>query len=61
MGDLKLPEGVEVLDDDDATICVVTAPKAVVEEAPAVEAAVEAPAEPELIRKPKPEEAEGEK
>ncbi|HVA56541.1 MAG TPA: 50S ribosomal protein L25/general stress protein Ctc [Gemmatimonadaceae bacterium] len=61
VGDLKLPEGIEVLDDDDATICVVTAPKAVVEEAPAVEAAVEAPAEPELIRKPKPEEAEGEK
>jgi large subunit ribosomal protein L25 len=62
VGNLTLPEGVEVLDDDDATICVVTAPKAAVEETPVVEvAAAEAPAEPELIRKPKPEEAEAEK
>ncbi len=62
VGDLKLPEGVEAQDDEDLTVCVVTAPKAVVEETPvAAEAAAEAPAEPELIRKPKPEEAEGEK
>lgn len=61
VGDLKLPEGIEVLDEEEATICVVTAPKAVVEETPAAEAVVEAPAEPELIRKPKPEEAEAEK
>src|SRR6185437_6437263 len=59
--DLALPEGVTVLDDVDATICVCAAPKAVVEETPA--AAVEgeaaaAAAEPELIRKPKPEEEE---
>jgi large subunit ribosomal protein L25 len=61
IGDLKLPEGVEVLDDDEATICVVTAPKAATEEVPATEAAAaEAPAEPELIRKAKPEEAEAE-
>jgi large subunit ribosomal protein L25 len=59
VGDLKLPEGVEVLDDEDATICVVTAPKAA-EEAPVAEAAAaaEAAPEPELIRKPKAEEGE---
>ncbi len=64
VGDLTLPEGVEVLDEEDATICVVTAPKAVVEEVPAEAAAAtvgEAPAEPELIRKAKPEEEEAEK
>ena len=59
--DLQLPAGVTILDDAGATVCVCTAPKAVVEEAPAAvvegaEAAV--PAEPELIRKPKPEEEE---
>jgi large subunit ribosomal protein L25 len=57
--DLTLPEGVTVLDDEDATVVVVTAPKAVVEETPVgVEVAPEAAAEPELIRKPKPEEEE---
>jgi large subunit ribosomal protein L25 len=61
--DIPLPEGVEVLDDDDATVCVVSAPRAVVEEtaAPAEGAAPEAAAEPELIRKPKPEDEEAEK
>ena len=59
--DLALPQGVTVLDDVDATICVCAAPKAAVEETPA--AAVEgeaaaAVAEPELIRKPKPEDEE---
>ncbi|HEX9483534.1 MAG TPA: 50S ribosomal protein L25 [Gemmatimonadaceae bacterium] len=50
--DLKLPEGTEVLTDQDATICACVAPRAV------VEAVVEEPgaAEPELIRKPKEEE-----
>jgi large subunit ribosomal protein L25 len=60
--DLPLPEGVIVLDDVDATICVCAAPKAAVEETPAAaaegEAAAGAAAEPELIRKPKPEEEE---
>jgi large subunit ribosomal protein L25 len=62
VSDLVLPAGVTILDDAGATVCVCTAPKAVVEEAPAavavegVEAAV--PAEPELIRKPKAEEEE---
>jgi large subunit ribosomal protein L25 len=61
--DIKVPEGVTVLDDEDATICVVSAPKAVVEEVPAAgaEAAPEAAAEPELIRKVKPEDEEEEK
>jgi large subunit ribosomal protein L25 len=63
VSDLQLPAGVEVMDDADQTIAVVAAPKA--EEEPvvaAVEGAVVAPEaapEPELIRKPKPDE-EGE-
>jgi large subunit ribosomal protein L25 len=57
--DLKLPEGVTVLDDQNATVVVVTAPKAVAEPTPAEVAAVpEAAAEPELIRKPKGEDEE---
>jgi len=51
--DLNLPEGVEVLTDEDATVCAVIAPRAVVEEAAAVEGEAGAVAEPELIRKPK--------
>ncbi len=51
--DLNLPEGVEVLTDEDATVCAVIAPRAVVEEAAAVETEAGAVAEPELIRKPK--------
>ena len=50
--DLKLPEGVEVLSDEDATICAVIAPRAAVEAA-AAEGSV---AEPELIRKAKEDE-----
>ena len=65
VSDVKLPEGVEVLDNPNNTIATVTAPKAEEEVAPvAAEGAVAAPeaaAEPELIRKPKPdEEGEGE-
>ena len=59
IGDLKLPEGVEVVDDPEQTIAVVSAPKAEEEVAPVEGAAPEAAAEPELIRKPKDEE-EGE-
>ncbi|HVZ78179.1 MAG TPA: 50S ribosomal protein L25/general stress protein Ctc [Gemmatimonadaceae bacterium] len=55
--DLVLPAGVEVLDDADATICVVSAPKTATEEVPG---AAEVAAEPELIRKPKAEEGEAE-
>ena len=47
--DIKLPEGIEVLSDEDATICAVIAPRAVVEAVAAEEGA----AEPELIRKAK--------
>ena len=52
--DLKLPEGIEVLTDEDATICACIAPRAV------LEAVAEEPgaAEPELIRKAKADEEE---
>jgi len=58
VSDLVLPEGVTILDDPSATVCVCAAPKTA-EEAPAgaVEGEAVAAAEPELIRKPK---AEGE-
>lgn len=56
--DITLPEGVESMDDEEATICVVSAPRAVIEETAAVEGA-EAAAEPEVIRAKKPEEGEG--
>lgn len=60
VSDLQFPEGVTVKVDPEATVCVVTAPRAVVEETPAAEVgAPEAAAEPELIRKTK-EEEEGE-
>jgi large subunit ribosomal protein L25 len=57
--DINLPEGVLVLDDAGATVCVCTAPKAVVETVVGPEAEVAAGvAEPELIRKTKAEEEE---
>ena len=52
----ELPEGLEVLTDEDATVCAVVAPRAVVEETPAEGAEAGAVAEPELIRKTKEEE-----
>lgn len=54
--DLTLPEGVTILEDPGATVCVCNAPKAVVETV-AAEGEVVAPAagEPELIRKVKAE------
>jgi large subunit ribosomal protein L25 len=60
VSDLALPEGVEVLDDEDATICVVSAPRAVVEEAPAEVAVEGAAEEPEVIGRGKEEPAETE-
>lgn len=61
--DLVLPEGVEVLDDADNTVATVTPPKAEEVVAAPVEGAVIAPEtapEPELIRKPKVGDEEGE-
>jgi large subunit ribosomal protein L25 len=60
VSDIKVPAGVEILEDLEATVAVVAPPR-VEEEPPApVEGAVEAAAEPELIRKPKDEEEGGE-
>jgi len=56
--ELNLPQGVTVLDDVDATVCVCTAPKAVVETVAATETDATAVAEPELIRKAKGEDEE---
>jgi large subunit ribosomal protein L25 len=64
VSDLTLPEGVEVTEDAEQTVVIVSAPRAEEEVAPApVEGAVAAPEaapEPELIRKPKAGEEEGE-
>ena len=59
--DLNLPEGAEVMDDEDATVCLVSAPRAVVEETPVVAVEGAAVAEPELIRKVKPDEEDEKK
>jgi large subunit ribosomal protein L25 len=60
VSDIPLPEGVEVLDDMDASVCVVSAPRAAIEEtAAAAEGEAEAVAEPEVIRAKKPDEDEG--
>ncbi|MBV6521624.1 MAG: 50S ribosomal protein L25 [Gemmatimonadaceae bacterium] len=59
VSELTIPDGVDVLNDAGETICVVAAPKEEKAETP-VEGA-EAPAEPELIRKPKPDEEVEEK
>jgi large subunit ribosomal protein L25 len=60
--DVKMPEGVEVLDAEDATVCVCSIPKAVEEPTPEAAAEAAAVAEPELIRRAKADEegAEGE-
>ena len=55
--DIQLAKG-EILEDGDTPICTVVAPRAEEVVVPVVE---EAPAEPELIRKPKPEEETEEK
>ena len=61
VSEMTIPEGIEVLDDPDAAVAVVAAPKEEVE-APVAGAVPEAAPEPELIRKPKEgeEEEEGE-
>jgi large subunit ribosomal protein L25 len=61
VSDLKVPEGVEVEDDADATVAVVSAPKVEAEPTPGAAEGAEVAAEPELIRKTKDEgEEEGE-
>jgi large subunit ribosomal protein L25 len=57
VSDLTVPEGVEVQDDEDATVATVSAPRT--ETPVAGIPVVEAAAEPELIRKPKEGEEEG--
>jgi large subunit ribosomal protein L25 len=52
VSEITAPEGVEILDEPEATICVVAAPKEEVE-TPVAGATPEEAAEPELIRKPK--------
>ncbi len=53
VSDLQVPAGVEILDELDATVAVVSAPKVTEEAAPAAVEGEEAAAEPELIRKAK--------
>jgi large subunit ribosomal protein L25 len=64
VSDIPLPAGLEVLDDMEASVCVVAAPRAVIEEVAATEAVEGEPgavvAEPEVIGKGKEEEEEGE-
>ena len=61
VSDLTIPEGIEVQDDADATVAVVSAPKVEAEPTPGAVEGVEAAPEPELIRKTKDEgEEEGE-
>ncbi len=54
-GEITLPAGVTLESEADATVCICAAPKVEAEATPAEGAA--APAEPELIRKPKDDEA----
>ena len=62
ISDLKVPEGVEVLDDPETSVAVLAAPRAVVEETAAVAEPVEgeagAVAEPEVIGRGKEDEEE---
>lgn len=61
-GDVKLPEGVELLTDPETTICVCAAPRVAEEPTPAAEEEGEdGAAEPELIRKAKEDEADEDK
>lgn len=56
VSDLTLPEGIEVLEDDEATVVTCAAPKTEVEPVAAVVEGEAVAAEPELIRKTKAEE-----
>jgi len=56
VSDLTMPEGVEVLDDENATVCTCGAPKAAEETAAAPEVAGDIAIEPEVLSKGKKEE-----
>ena len=58
VSDLTLPEGIEIVGDEDASVAVVSAPRAAIEEVAATEDA-DATAEPEVIRAKKPDEEDG--
>jgi large subunit ribosomal protein L25 len=58
VSDITLPEGVEVVAEEDASVAVVSAPRAAVEAAAATEEGATS-AEPEVIRAKKPDEEEG--
>lgn len=62
VNEITLPEGVEVVGDKSVPVCVVSAPRAIEEVAPVAVEGVEpeAAAEPEVIRRAKPEEGEEE-
>jgi len=60
VSELQLPEGIEVLNDAEAPVCVVAAPRAVVEETAAAAEPAEGDAEPEVIGRGKEAEEEGE-
>ena len=60
VSELSLPEGVEVLNDPEAPVCVVAAPRAVVEETAVAAEPVEGEAEPEVIGRGKEAEEEAE-
>jgi len=57
--DLAVPEGVEVLDDQDATVCTCGAPKAAEEVAVVAPVEGDIAIEPEVLAKGKKEEEEG--
>ena len=61
VSDLQIPDGVEVGNDASETVMIVSAPKEEVAATPVAEEAEAAAAEPELIRKAKPDDEEGEK
>lgn len=60
VSNLVVPTGVEIQDDADATVCVIAPPRVEAEPEPAAAEAAEGGAEPELIRKEKEGEEEGE-
>lgn len=60
VSELKLAEGIEVMTEAEASVCVVAAPRAVVEETAAAAEPAEGGAEPEVIGRGKEAEGEGE-